>query len=221
MKDSYIYKDIDQAKAKKKQRLYNRILKMLKSNNNYLIFLTFTFTDETLKSTNERTRERYIKDFLKNQTSEYILNRDYGKKTEREHYHAIAKPLYRGFIDKTDYLKYGTLNAEPINKLQRFVKNNDTPQDIAKRLTEHALKNSTKESRIIYSKINDSKPSDAYTFQIDIAINRAKEKRYKKAIKYLGIADFEEEMEELENDLYLQNQKNTQLKKQIQNDLFK
>ena len=72
-KDNYIYKNLSQAQTKKRKRLYNRILKMLKENKN-ILFLTFTFSESILKTTNSETRQRYIKTYLNEQTNEYILN---------------------------------------------------------------------------------------------------------------------------------------------------
>ena len=105
-----------------------------------------------MENTNEKTRERYIKAYLNEQTSEYVLNRDYGKTTEREHYHAIAKPKnQKGLICYSAY-KYGHIKAEKINQLKRFTRNNKSIKEIANDLLIHATKSSTKNARIIYSR---------------------------------------------------------------------
>lgn len=152
------------AKKERLKRLYKRIYNLLSSNLNNCLFITFTFTDKVLKSTNETTRERYIKAYLNEQTNEYILNRDYGKKNNREHYHAIATPKQNIFINKGEIkiynavrfnaYKYGQIKADRINKLKRFTKNNKTLEEIATDLMNHATKSSTKESKIIYSRPN-------------------------------------------------------------------
>ena len=148
-KESFIYKDLEKAQAKKRKRLYNRVLQMLKENSD-LLFLTFTFKESILKTTNEETRKRYIKSYLNEETSDYILNRDYGKTTEREHYHAIVKPRY-ATINYKRY-KYGFIKGERLNQLKRFTDKNKSLEDVAESLTEHATKNSTKDNKIIYSR---------------------------------------------------------------------
>jgi len=162
-KDNYIYKNLSQAQTKKRKRLYNRILKMLKENKN-ILFLTFTFNESILKTTNSETRQRYIKTYLNEQTSEYILNIDYGKTNKREHYHAIAKPKYK-LIVYTAY-KYGLIKGERINQLKRFTRANKSLEDIAESLTQHATKNSTKDNKIIYSRA-PRKSESKYKNQID------------------------------------------------------
>lgn len=52
-------------------------------------FLTFTFSDETLKKTSAGTRKQKVRRIL-GSCEDYILNIDYGEKNGREHYHAIA-----------------------------------------------------------------------------------------------------------------------------------
>lgn len=148
-KSDFKYKDLAKAQAKKRSRLYNRFLSMILENKD-VFFLTFTFKDETLKKTTQKTRERYIKAFLNDQASNYILNCDYGKKNNREHYHAAATPKYKYFV--YDLYKNGFIKGEILNKMERFKRANKTPQEIAETLTQHATKNSVKDSRIIYSR---------------------------------------------------------------------
>ena len=106
--------------------------------------------ESILKTTNEETRKRYIKSYLNEETSDYILNRDYGKTTEREHYHAIVKPRY-ATINYKRY-KYGFIKGERLNQLKRFTNKNKSLEDVAESLTEHATKNSTRDNKIIYSR---------------------------------------------------------------------
>ena len=56
-----------------------------------LHFVTLTFNDDTLSSTSERTRHRYVTAYLNEHCLAYYGNIDYGKKNEREHYHAVVK----------------------------------------------------------------------------------------------------------------------------------
>lgn len=182
-KSNYNYKDLEKAQAKKRNRLYKRFLKMLNQNKD-VFFLTFTFSEKTIKTTSQKTRERYIKAFLNEQAENYILNCDFGKTTSREHYHAAATPKYKYFV--YDLYKYGYLKGEILNKLERFKRANKTPQEIAEYLTQHATKNSTKNSKIIYSrrlKKDKTKNSDLIIFKSEQIDNKLFMKNLKKAAK--------------------------------------
>ena len=124
-----------------RQRIYDIVI-----NNQQPVFLTFTFTDEVLANTNEHTRRRYVIRFLKKHCKQYIANIDYGTENEREHYHAVVS-------NKVDLLawtkKYGTLNGIKIVKTKDSIR--ALPKYISK-LTNHAIKDTTKSTRIIYSR---------------------------------------------------------------------
>lgn len=153
-------------------RQYKRVLNMLKSDENNCLFLTFTFSDESMKKVNEINRLRAIETFLNKQCKEYVLNIDFGKETEREHYHALVIPRYKGLIYYKGY-HLGYLKGEKVNQLKRFTKNNDSLKDIAKRLTEHTFKNSTRNYKIHYSRADKNKPIDKYyKMKIDELIKR-------------------------------------------------
>ena len=134
----------------KKYRLKKRILEMLRINTK-CIFLTFTFNDETLKKTTKAKRERIVKTYLNRNANEYILNCDFGTTNEREHYHAIATAK-ADLFNYHLFDKYGYLKGEIIGVYKRFENINKSLEDIAERLTEHATKETTKQSRIIYSR---------------------------------------------------------------------
>ena len=133
------------ARRQRTKRLNKKITDMLFVGQCY--FVTLTFTDVTLNSTNELTRRRYVSRYLKSQTPYYIANIDFGSQREREHYHAIVF----GQMDFTLWHKYGAINCKTI-----FTKFNDASTvKLAKyitKLTNHAIKNTAKNSRCIYSK---------------------------------------------------------------------
>lgn len=107
------------------------------------IFLTLTFTDDVLCSTNSYTRRRYIVKFLSQFNAPCIANNDYGKENGREHYHAIIQLSHIDY----DLYKFGAINGE------RVVVGEHTDIRIAKyisKLTNHAIKETTKQSRLIY-----------------------------------------------------------------------
>lgn len=122
-------------------RLKNRIAQMLSLGT--CKFVTITFTNEVLDKTTKDTRRQYVRRWLQ-QYGYYIANIDFGSHTEREHYHAIIladyipKTWLHGFIDvKTARTK----NASNV-RLAKYIS----------KLTNHAIKETTKQQRLIYSK---------------------------------------------------------------------
>lgn len=137
-----IRKSINQ--SAKNCRLRKRITKMLESS---CLFLTLTFCDDILKSTSEATRHQYISRYLKQFNCPYCANVDYGKLNSREHYHGIIQK------DKLnlDSYPYGFIFAEKII--------NNNPKKLARyinKLVNHAFKDTTKNQRIIYSRLKKS-----------------------------------------------------------------
>lgn len=133
---------INHASYSKRNRLSCRIAKMLK---NPCVFLTFTFRDDVLDSTSEETRRKYVIRALKQMASVYVANIDYGAKNEREHYHAIVQ------VDSVSnkLWSYGALNFEKI-------RSSSDDKILAKyivKLTNHAIKETTKRCHTIYSRI--------------------------------------------------------------------
>lgn len=124
------------------KRLKNKITKMLEGGT--CIFLTFTFTDEVLKKTTADTRRQKIRRFLNFYDAPYVANIDFGAKNGREHYHAIIQ------IDKINYslYDYGALNGKKIKSTSDSIK---LAKYISK-LTNHAIKETTKRNSIIYSR---------------------------------------------------------------------
>ena len=124
------------------KRLQNKIAKMLESGN--CIFLTFTFTDKVLEITNADTRRQKVRRYLSSYNCDYVANIDFGAKNGREHYHALIQ------TDKVDYkaFHYGSLNGEKVRSTNDFVK---LAKYISK-LTNHAIKDTCKGSRMIYNR---------------------------------------------------------------------
>lgn len=111
-----------------------------------LVFGTLTFNDETFKATSKETRRRYVARFLKDNTENYIANIDFGKTTNREHYHFVA--LCSHDIEKNSW-KYGFDSYREIKH---------TMDDIQKakkyliKLNNHSYKDSTRNERVIMNK---------------------------------------------------------------------
>ena len=79
--------NIKQCRKKQRQKVEEHLLWLFETNLD-LYFITLTFTNKILDNTSENTRKRYVINALK-KCDDYIVNIDYGTKTEREHYHAI------------------------------------------------------------------------------------------------------------------------------------
>ena len=113
-------------------------------------FVTLTFADVILENTTEETRRQYVRKYLKEQSPCYLANIDYGKKNEREHYHAVVF----GRVDLLPWRKKcGRINAKPVRYFEER-QDNDSPVKLAKyitKLTNHAFKETAEQQRIIYS----------------------------------------------------------------------
>lgn len=123
-------------------RLRSRIELML--NLGECIFLTFTFTDNSLATYSTDYLRLCVKRFLNLYSSLYVANVDYGKENGRIHFHAVALTGHVNF----KAWKFGALNAQRIHSVEdslclaRYVS----------KLTNHALKESTRRQSIIYSR---------------------------------------------------------------------
>ena len=97
------------------------------------LFVTLTFNNNTLLSTNTNTRRRYVKNYLDSLGVDYFANKDFGKKNGREHYHCIVQ---------TNFLQHYNYNLGNIDF--RLCNNNSLVlSKYLQKLTLHALKNTT------------------------------------------------------------------------------
>jgi hypothetical protein len=143
--DKELYKEaikVNSSTYKRNQRLENRIGSMLLKG--CCLFLTLTFRDDVLELTTEKTRRRYVHYFLKSISLEYVANIDYGSKNEREHYHAVVLCDFVSY----DSWSYGNLDFKRVTFTNSEVK---LSKYISK-LTNHAIKESVKGNRVIYSR---------------------------------------------------------------------
>lgn len=134
---------IDHNKYKRTTRLRNRVSSLIKSGQAH--FITLTFRDDVLDSTNEDTRRQLVRRFLKQYATDYVANIDYGKETQREHYHAITDCAI-------DQWPYGFFNSKAI--APNLESETRLPMYITK-LTHHALKKTVRGSSLIYSRKKD------------------------------------------------------------------
>ncbi len=139
-------------------RLRSRIELML--NLGDCIFLTFTFTDNSLAKYNTDYLRLCVKRYLNLYSALYIANVDYGKENGRIHFHAVALTGHVNF----KAWKFGALNAERIHSVEdslclaRYVS----------KLVNHALKESTRRQSIIYSRGFVDIEKNLKNFQNDI-----------------------------------------------------
>ena len=138
-----IANNLNRASYQRTARLKERIREAVLSGSAW--FITITFNPETLENTNEKTRRVYVSRWLKSISPFYVANIDYGLKNEREHYHAVItadtkppKTWSYGFID---ILKVSTTENDT-KRISKYIS----------KLTNHAIKNTTKSKRIIYSR---------------------------------------------------------------------
>jgi hypothetical protein len=129
---------------KRVRRLKEKMLESVLSDN--ALFLTLTFNSDTIAKTTNLTRRRYVARYLKSQSAFYIANIDFGARNGREHYHAVIVG------QSIDYKAWHSLGA--IKGLKIAPTRNDTTRvsKYVAKLSNHAIKQTTKQFRLIYSR---------------------------------------------------------------------
>lgn len=135
---------VNRASYQRMVRLKKRVAEAIITGN--AIFLSLTFNNATLNNTTPKQRRTIVSRFLKANSTNYVANIDYGKLHGREHYHAI---LFGKYINLSQWQKYGGKKLKhcghgtmDIIKLAKYVN----------KLTNHAIKETTRTPRIIYSR---------------------------------------------------------------------
>jgi hypothetical protein len=147
---------VNNASYKRQNRLQKKALQIIKTDS--AIFLTLTFSDKVFTEMSKETRKQKITRFLKKTCKSYIANIDYGGKNGREHYHALVVPI----SDKIDQATYRKMFYDSTIDFERVIISNSKNHDIestskkvskyVSKLTNHAIKETTGQNRIIYSK---------------------------------------------------------------------
>lgn len=152
--------NLNKARYKRSNRLENYIEKMLTYGQ--CSFLTLTFKDDVLENTKESSRRKYVTRYLAMFSPFYIANIDYGGLNGREHYHVVI--MHKKKIDLSIWReKYGRIDLEPIR-----VKNADCLSKYMTKLTNHAIKDTGRSKRVIYSdRIKELNVKDYYVTQCD------------------------------------------------------
>lgn len=142
------YERLLNARIQKVGRIKKRLLYLLLRYEN-IWFCTFTFSDNYINKS-ERTKRDLIKNYLNTHDFKYILNIDYGKTTQRQHFHCILatnldfdvnqyfQSFYKGGYSLSIQCKKG------IDDLTRLTKYID-------KLVNHCIKATTNRQRLVYN----------------------------------------------------------------------
>jgi len=136
---------INHAEYERTRRLKERVRAML--SNGACVFLTLTFTDDTLAKTDEKQRRVAVVRFLKKYDCMYIANIDFGSRNHREHYHAL---INCDCIRPRDW-KLGALNLERVRLKDLETDMTKLSKYVAK-LSNHAIKETARRGALIYSR---------------------------------------------------------------------
>lgn len=143
------FESILSSRYQKVSRIKKRFIYLL-ARYKYLYFCTFTFDDYYINLC-DRTRKDLIKSSLYSFSSDikYICNIDYGKSTERLHYHCIVatndnKSLTNHLNNVYPCFSYTEeirTSKEDLKRISKYIN----------KLSNHAIKETTKNSRILYN----------------------------------------------------------------------
>ena len=135
------------ARYMKVGRIKKRLVYLL-SRSDYVWFCTFTFDNYYINKC-DRTKRDLIKSVLNTHDFKYILNIDYGKTTEREHYHCIVGTDFNFNVNQYFQSHYPCYclaipckkGSEDFKRLSKYIN----------KLTNHCIKATTKRQRILYN----------------------------------------------------------------------
>lgn len=135
------------ARYMKVSRIKRRLVYLLSRKKN-IWFCTFTFDNYYIDKC-DRTKRDLIKNIINTRDFQYILNIDYGKTTEREHYHCIIGTNCS--LDLNEYLQNNypcfclalpvRISKADIDRLSKYIN----------KLTNHCIKSTTKRQRVYYN----------------------------------------------------------------------
>ncbi len=136
------------ARIQKVGRIKKRLLYLLMRYEN-IWFCTFTFNNDYINKC-ERTKRDLIKSVLNKYDFKYILNIDYGKQTQRQHFHCILATNFDLDINKLFQQNYNggySLSIQckkGLNDFKRLTKYID-------KLVNHCIKTTTNKQRLVYN----------------------------------------------------------------------
>lgn len=141
------YEKILKARYQKVSRIKKRLIYLL-SRCEYVWFCTFTFDNYYINKC-DRTKRDLMKSVLNTHDFLYILNIDYGKTTEREHYHCIVGTNINFDVNQYIQAYYPCFSCSILckkgkndfNRLSKYIN----------KLTNHCIKATTKKQRLLYN----------------------------------------------------------------------
>lgn len=133
-------------------RLENRINGMLSKGRTS--FLTLTWNDNALASNKKDTRKKFVRSTLNEVCDDFVANIDFGKRTSREHYHAVCLALDIEAV-KSRWRPFGFIKIENVipsteGSLALYVD----------KLCNHALKESAGWDRLMYCRKKKPNPPE-------------------------------------------------------------
>lgn len=141
------FEKVLKARYMKVSRIKKRLIYLL-SHSSYVWFCTFTF-DNYYINKSDRTKRDLIKSVIGTHDFIYMLNIDYGKTTEREHYHCIIGTDIDFNVNQFIQDKYPCFclailckkGREDFERLGKYIN----------KLTNHCIKSTTKKQRMLYN----------------------------------------------------------------------
>lgn len=135
------------ARYMKISRIHKRFVYLL-TRSSYVWFCTFTFSNDYIDKS-DRTKRDLIKSVIKTHDFLYIVNVDYGKKNEREHYHCILGTDIDFDVNQFIQAHYPCFCLaiqckKGLNDYKRLSK-------YINKLTNHCIKDTTKNKRMLYN----------------------------------------------------------------------
>lgn len=134
-----LYNSLKQRKRRLKKRVTEIVSKPA-------LFVTLTFSPKYLNNSTFEERRRSVREYLKDNSSNYVANIDFGKKNGREHYHALVQAES---INLKTWHKFGGLK---IKKVYTGFEDSGKLVTYINKLTNHGLKATAKRYALIYSR---------------------------------------------------------------------
>jgi len=162
------------SEKRRKKVLNKKVNEFVESESAY--FITLTFRSDFFVGKNDETISRYVKRFLKENCVKYVVNVDYGEKHDRLHFHGVvvlktndslSDFAFHRYKNKLIYCSnfinwdYGFSVVQKVRKetselMKDTNKNYLQLSNYINKLTNHALKNTGRPPRIIYSRKTSS-----------------------------------------------------------------
>lgn len=143
------YDKIINSRNCKSYRIKKRLLYLISHRKN-VYFITFTFDDTEIKKC-DRSKLDSIKNCLKSFSNDILImmNRDFGSKNDREHFHCIV-----GTDSDTDIISHVNSSYKSRSNVKKVYKNSKDVKCLSKyinKLTNHCIKDTTHRFRMYYN----------------------------------------------------------------------